>query len=80
MDLAAHRVGQDAVDEALALDPARALETGRDDEGAEVPAALTRPGVSGVQVALVHDLDAVGVEALAQALLDVLAALHAGRL
>lgn len=77
MDLAAHGVGQGGVDQALALDPAGTPEAGRDDEGAEVSTPLSCPGVSGVQVALVHDLDGVGVEILAQALLDVLAAIHA---
>ena len=79
MDLAAHRVGQGAVDQALALDPAGAAEAGGDDEGAEVPAPLSCPRVSSVQVALVHDLDRVGVETLTQALLDVLAAVHSDR-
>lgn len=78
MDLAAHLRGEGRVDESLALHPAPTLEAGRDHERAEVSPAAGRAGVSGVEVALVDDLDVGRIEALPERRLDALAAIGGG--
>ena len=75
-DLLLHLFGEQPEDAALARDAVLALEGGRHDDRAEVTTAAGRTGVTGVEVALVDNLDVIGGEPLAELGFDVFAAVH----
>ena len=74
MDLGAHLVFQERIDETLGLDGRQPLEAIGHDGGAEVPAAAPGAGMTSVQVALVDHFDKGGLEAFPQLRLDAVLA------
>ncbi len=76
MDAAPHLRGDRGVDQTLPLHAPEADEALGDHESPIVTATAPGTGVTRVQMALVHDLDGVRPELLAEAFLDPTAALH----
>ena len=56
MDPAPHLIAQRGVHESMSLSPSEPLERGRDDRDGVMTASGSRPGVAGVKMAFVHDL------------------------
>ena len=69
MDFPAHQVRHRRVDETVALNRGFTSESGGDDMDSEM-ATLSRPGVTSVSGAVVHDGQALGFEGGSQPLLD----------
>jgi hypothetical protein len=66
MDIGLHQIAKRPIHELVALQGGEAGEILGDDANAEVSPAVARAGVPGVQMAVVSELDLIGVQGVLQ--------------
>ncbi len=78
VDVGLHEIAQRPVNQLVPLQRAQAAKVGGHDAHAKMPSAISRTRMTGVQMAVVDQLDLLGVQCLAQLTDDALGAGHCG--